>query len=125
MKGKDKMKAWHERQASDVHADRTELVLQEVRLEDKAWEQAEEHNMPTYKGVGNKMAVELQASGRQLNWLLRRQSEQQFECFEEDTSEEDRAQGSGRSEDTPDMVCADGLQVWDPEEVEFDLQEAL
>lgn len=66
------MKTWNERQADDVCADWTELVLQEVRLEDQAWEPAEEHNMPTYKGVGNKMAVELQASGRYLNWLLRR-----------------------------------------------------
>lgn len=60
--GEDKTKASH-----DVRADRMELVLQKVRLEDRdmsAWEPAEEHNMPADKGVGNKMAVELQASGR-------------------------------------------------------------
>lgn len=37
----------------------------------------------------------------------------------------DESQGVGRSEDTPDMVLASGLQVCDPEEIESDLLEAV
>lgn len=58
-KGKDKMEAWHGRQA-DVHTDQMELGLQEDQ-EIPAWKPAGEHNMLAYKGVGNTLAFEQRA----------------------------------------------------------------